>query len=129
PPITLLDVFQDHVRRRPLQPLLLFQDEVYTYEDVERRSNRAARLFSRRLGLQPAQTVAVFLPNEPTYVWTWLALAKLGCPMACLNCNVRGRALRHALAAARADLVLASPGERLPPAAWGGDRGGGVLRG
>ncbi|KAM6184276.1 long-chain fatty acid transport protein 5 [Sarcoramphus papa] len=109
PPVTLLDVFQEHARRRPRWPLLRFQDEVYTYEDVERRSNQAARLFSRHLGLQPGRNVAVFLPNEPTYVWTWLALAKLGCSMACLNCNVRGRALQHALAAAQATLVLASP--------------------
>ncbi|KAM9271863.1 long-chain fatty acid transport protein 5 isoform 2-T2 [Cariama cristata] len=99
----------EHVRRRPRWPLLRFQDEIYTYEDMERRSNRAARVFSRHLGLQSGQTVAVFLPNEPTYIWTWLALAKLGCPMACLNYNVRGRALQHALAAARATLVLASP--------------------
>ncbi|NXE43928.1 S27A2 synthetase, partial [Ptilorrhoa leucosticta] len=112
PAVTLLDVFQLHARRRPRQPLLRFQDEIYTYEDVDRRSNRAAWALSRRLGLQSGRTVAVFLPNEPTYVWTWLALAKLGCPMACLNCNVRGRALRHALEAARATLVLASPGER-----------------
>ncbi|NWX45520.1 S27A2 synthetase, partial [Steatornis caripensis] len=111
PPVTLLDVFQQHARRRPHRPLLRFQDEVYTYDAVERRSNRAARVFSRRLGLRPGQTVAVFLPNEPAYVWTWLALAKLGCPMACLNYNVRGRALRHALAAAQAALMLASAGE------------------
>ncbi|XP_075581610.1 long-chain fatty acid transport protein 2-like [Pelecanus crispus] len=109
PAVTLLDVFQEHARRRPRQPLLRFQDEIYTYEDVERRSNRAARAFSRRLALQPGQAVAVFLPNEPTYVWTWLALAKLGCLMACLNCNARGQALRHALAAAQATLLLASP--------------------
>ncbi|NXO58612.1 S27A2 synthetase, partial [Aramus guarauna] len=111
PAVTLLDVFQGHVRRWPRRPLLLFQDEVYTYEEVERRSNRVARAFSQRLQLRPGETVAVFLPNEPTYVWTWLALAKLGCPMACLNCNARGRALRHALGAAGATLLLASPGE------------------
>ncbi|NXP54906.1 S27A2 synthetase, partial [Heliornis fulica] len=99
PPVTLLDVFQEHARRHPRRPLLRFGDEVYTYEDAERRSNRAARAFSRRVGVRPGHTVAVFLPNEPTYVWTWLALAKLGCAMACLNCNVRGRALQHALAA------------------------------
>ncbi|NXF59729.1 S27A2 synthetase, partial [Ciccaba nigrolineata] len=110
-PVTLLDVFQEHARRQPHRPLLRFQDEVHTYEDVERRSNRAARVLSRCLGLQPGRAVAVFLPNEPTYVWAWLALAKLGCPMACLNTNVRARALRHALAAAGATLVLASPGE------------------
>ncbi|NWU73696.1 S27A2 synthetase, partial [Pterocles burchelli] len=111
PPVTLLEVFQDHARRHPHRPLLLFRDEVHTYEALERRSNRAARIFSRRLELAAGRTVAVFLPNEPAYVWTWLALAKLGCPMACLNCNARGRALRHALAASGATLLLASPGE------------------
>ncbi|NXJ03264.1 S27A2 synthetase, partial [Odontophorus gujanensis] len=111
PPVTLLHVFQSHARRRPRHPLLLFQDEVYTYGDVERRSNRAGRAFALRLGLRPGQTVAVFLPNVPAYVWTWLALAKLGCAMACLNCNVRGRALLHARSAARADVVLSCSGE------------------
>ncbi|XP_068277912.1 long-chain fatty acid transport protein 2-like [Nyctibius grandis] len=107
PPVTLLEVFQGHVRRRPRWPLLLFREDVYTYEDVDRWSNRAARCFSRLLELQPGHAVAVFLPNDPTYVWTWLALAKLACPMACLNCNARGRALRHAVATAGATVVLA----------------------
>ncbi|NXD31906.1 S27A2 synthetase, partial [Spelaeornis formosus] len=111
PAVTLLDVFQQHARRRPRQVLLRFQDEVHTFEDVDRRSDRAAWALSRRLGLQAGSAVAVFLPNEPAYVWTWLALAKLGCPMACLNCNVRGRALRHALEAAGAAVMLASPSE------------------
>ncbi|XP_066427582.1 long-chain fatty acid transport protein 5 [Molothrus aeneus] len=110
PATTLLDVFRQHVRLRPRHPLLLFQDQVLTFEDVERRSNRAAWALRRRAGLRGGgQTVAVFLPNEPAYLWTWLALAKLGCAMACLNCNVRGRALRHALEAAEATVMLASP--------------------
>ncbi|NXB99045.1 S27A2 synthetase, partial [Orthonyx spaldingii] len=125
PAVTLLDVFRQHARSRPRQPLLLFQDEIYTYEDVERLSNRAAWALSRRLALSSGRTVAAFLPNEPTYLWTWLALAKLGCPVACLNCNVRGRALRHALEAAQATLVLASPGER--GTAFGGLGGHGGL--
>ncbi|NXO91846.1 S27A2 synthetase, partial [Certhia brachydactyla] len=114
PALTLLDVFRQHARLQPGRPLLFFQDEVYTFEDVDRRSDRAAWALSGRLGLSGGDTVAVFLPNEPAYLWTWLALAKLGCAMACLNCNVRGRALRHALQAAGATLVLASPSE-----AWG----------
>ncbi|XP_068779533.1 long-chain fatty acid transport protein 5 isoform X2 [Struthio camelus] len=99
----------EHARRQPRRPLLCFQHQLYTYEDVERRSSRAARALARYAGLRRGQTVAVFLPNGPTYVWTWLALAKLGCAMACLNCNARGRALRHALAAAQAAVMLASP--------------------
>ncbi|NWS36851.1 S27A2 synthetase, partial [Polioptila caerulea] len=112
PATTLLDVFQRHARLRPRSPLLRFQDRLYTFEDLDRLSDRAARAFGGHLGLGGGRTVAVFMPNEPAYVWTWLALAKLGCPMACLNCNVRGRALRHALQAARATLMLASAGER-----------------
>ncbi|XP_050174869.1 long-chain fatty acid transport protein 2-like [Myiozetetes cayanensis] len=108
PPETLLDVFLLHARRRPQQPLLRFQDELYTYEDVDLRSNRAAWVLQRHLRLSPGVTVAVFLPNSPTYVWTWLALAKLGCVMACVNTNARGQALRHALEAAGATLLLTS---------------------
>ncbi|XP_025914968.1 very long-chain acyl-CoA synthetase-like [Apteryx rowi] len=109
PPVTLLDIFRAHASRQPRRPLLRFQDELYTYGDAERRSSRVARALARHLGLRRGQTVAVFLPNCPTYVWTWLALAKLGCAMACLNSNARGRALRHALAAAKAAVMLASP--------------------
>ncbi|NWX21352.1 S27A2 synthetase, partial [Aegotheles bennettii] len=111
PPVTLLDVFQEHVRRRPRWPLLLFQEQVLTYEQVDLWSNRAGRFLARHLGLSPGRPVAVFLPNEPPYVWTWVALAKLGCPMACVNVNARGRALRHAVATAGATLLLASAGE------------------
>ncbi|NXQ27475.1 S27A2 synthetase, partial [Alaudala cheleensis] len=112
PPVTLLDVFRQHARSRPRHPLLLFQDEVYTFQDLEKLSNKAAWAFSRRLGLESGGTVAVLMPNEPGYLWTWLALAKLGCAMACLNCNVRGAALTHALGAAGARVMVASAGER-----------------
>ncbi|NWR82016.1 S27A2 synthetase, partial [Centropus unirufus] len=111
PPKTLLDVFQAHAKRRPWWPLILFQDEVLTYRDVDTKSNQAARVFSELLGNRGGgQTVAVVLPNGPTYVWTWLALAKLGCAMACVNVNARGRALRHAVRAADARVVLSSRG-------------------
>ncbi|NWJ11298.1 S27A2 synthetase, partial [Crypturellus undulatus] len=111
PPVTLLDVFRGHARRRPRRALLRFGEELYTYGDVERRSNRVARALARHPGLRRGQTVAVFLPNCPAYVWTWLALAKLGCAMACVNSNARGRVLRHALATAEAAVMLTSPGE------------------
>ncbi|NXK88992.1 S27A2 synthetase, partial [Formicarius rufipectus] len=111
PPETMLDVFQSHARRRPRHPLLLFQDETHTYGAVDRLSNRAARALWERFAFPAGTAVAVFLPNSPTYVWTWLALAKLGWAMACVNCNARGRALRHALDAAGATVLLTSPGE------------------
>ncbi|NXV00819.1 S27A2 synthetase, partial [Cettia cetti] len=118
PAVTLLDVFRQHARSRPRRPLLRFQDEVYTFEDLEVLSNRAAWALRRRLELRGGRAVAVLLQNRPAYLWTWLALAKLGCAMACVNCNVRGAALRHALRAAGATVLLAGDGETGDMGTW-----------
>ncbi|NXK82185.1 S27A2 synthetase, partial [Amazona guildingii] len=111
PPHTLLERFHWRVRRHPGRILLRFQDQELSYGDLELWSNRAARVLRQRLRPQRGEPVAVLLPNGPPYVWTWLALAKLGCPMACLNSNARGPALRRALEAAGVQSVITSAGE------------------
>ncbi|NXU60056.1 S27A2 synthetase, partial [Turnix velox] len=111
PARTLVDVFEGHAARWPGRPFLLFQEQVLTFQQLQRKSNAAARLFLDLLALPRAHPVAVLLPNEPTYVWTWLALAKLGWPMACLNTNARGAALTHAVRAAKATVLLATKGQ------------------
>ncbi|NXX39867.1 S27A2 synthetase, partial [Tricholaema leucomelas] len=115
-------VFQAHARKGPKRPLLLYQEEVYTYQDLELWSNKAGRVFGQLLDLpgggrrgrgggdDDAQVVAVLLPNCPAYVWCWLALAKLGWAMACLNLHARGRALLHALETAGAGVMVTSLG-------------------
>ncbi|XP_054858568.1 long-chain fatty acid transport protein 2 isoform X2 [Eublepharis macularius] len=115
PPRTLLEVFRQRARRSPRKPLLLFGDEVYTYEQVERRSNQAARALREAAGLREGDAVALFLGNEPAYVWLWLGCAKLGCSLACLNCNIRARSLAHCFQCSGAKVLLADPG--LPKAA------------
>ncbi|NXG16334.1 S27A2 synthetase, partial [Grallaria varia] len=111
PPRTLLAVFELRARRCPERPLLRFQERLFTYGEVEGMANRAARALWHRLAPPAGTAVAVFLPNSPEYVWTWLALAKLGCAMACVNTNARGRALTHALDAAGATVMITCPGE------------------
>ncbi|NXG04245.1 S27A2 synthetase, partial [Sakesphorus luctuosus] len=111
PPCALLEVFQLRARSCPGKPFLLFQDETFTYGQVDAQSTRLAWALWHRCAPRPAQVVAVFMPNSPAYVWTWLALAKLGCAMACVNSNARGAALCHALRASGATVVIVSPGE------------------
>ncbi|XP_032297695.1 very long-chain acyl-CoA synthetase-like isoform X2 [Coturnix japonica] len=106
PPLTLLRRFLYHAGRRPQHPMLLYRDQLFTYRDMDLWSNRAARSFALQLGCNGGGCVAVFLPNVPVYVCTWLALAKLGCAMACINCNLKGRALLHAIRAAGPAAVL-----------------------
>ncbi|XP_026565494.1 very long-chain acyl-CoA synthetase isoform X2 [Pseudonaja textilis] len=109
PPRTLLEVFGQRARRAPDKPLLLFRDEVYTYQQVERRSNQVARALREHAGLRQGDGVALYLGNQPAYLWVWLGCAKLGCALACLNCNIRGRSLVHSFQASGAKVLLADP--------------------
>ncbi|XP_032089288.1 very long-chain acyl-CoA synthetase isoform X2 [Thamnophis elegans] len=109
PPRTLLEVFGQRARRAPEKPMLLFRDEVYTYGQVERRSSQVARALREHAGLRQGDVVALYLGNQPAYLWIWLGCAKLGCALACLNCNVRGRSLVHSFQASGAKVLLADP--------------------
>uniref|UniRef100_A0A8C3WTF4 long-chain-fatty-acid--CoA ligase n=1 Tax=Catagonus wagneri TaxID=51154 RepID=A0A8C3WTF4_9CETA len=106
---TILNTFLERARQTPHKPFLLFQDETFTYAQVDRRSNQVARALRDHLGLRQGDCVAVFMGNEPAYVWLWLGLAKLGCAMACLNCNIRGKSLLHCFQCCGAKVLLASP--------------------
>lgn len=108
---TILRVFLERVRQTPHKPFLLFRDETLTYAQVDRRSNQVARALHDQLGLRQGDCVALFMSNEPAYVWIWLGLLKLGCPMACLNYNIRAKSLLHCFQCCGAKVLLASPGE------------------
>uniref|UniRef100_A0A2K5QN30 long-chain-fatty-acid--CoA ligase n=1 Tax=Cebus imitator TaxID=2715852 RepID=A0A2K5QN30_CEBIM len=107
---TILRVFLEKARQTPHKPFLLFRDETLTYAQVDRRSNQVARALHDHLGLRQGDCVALFMDNEPAYVWLWLGLVKLGCAMACLNCNIRAKSLLHCFQCCGAKVLLASPG-------------------
>lgn len=108
---TVLHDFLEKARQTPHKPFLLYRDETLTYAQVDRRSNQVARALRDHLGLRQGDCVAVFMGNEPAFVWLWLGLAKLGCAMACLNYNIRAKSLLHCFQCCDAKVLLASPGE------------------
>ncbi|XP_061855823.1 long-chain fatty acid transport protein 2 isoform X2 [Colius striatus] len=109
PVSTLLDVFERRARRTPHKPLLVFGDEVFTYEEVERLSSQAARALRDAAGLREGGCLALFMGNRPAYVWVWLGCAKLGCAVACLNSNIRGASLLRSFQSSGATVLLAAP--------------------
>ncbi|NXD76578.1 S27A2 synthetase, partial [Halcyon senegalensis] len=111
PPSTLLDVLARQARRTPHKPLLLFGDEICTYEQVERRSSQAARALRDAAGLRTGGCLALFMGNRPAYLWVWLGCAKLGCAVACLNSNIRAASLLRCFQSSAATVLLAAPGE------------------
>lgn len=109
---SIVDCFLDAAKRHPNKVFLLFEGQEYSYGDVDKRSNKVARALQAAVGLKGGETVALFLANEPSVVWTWLGLAKLGCPAALLNFNIRSKSLLHCFSCCGAKVIITSAGKR-----------------
>ncbi|KAL1007624.1 hypothetical protein UPYG_G00089220 [Umbra pygmaea] len=105
---SMLDSFLDKVKVHPNKQFILFEKSSYTYRDADRESNKIARALSQHAVLKEGDTVALLMGNEPTYVFVWLALAKLGCAAALLNHNLRSKSLMHCFSCCGAKVLLAA---------------------
>ncbi|KAG8542050.1 hypothetical protein GDO81_027592 [Engystomops pustulosus] len=104
----MLDVFLQHVSTTPHKTFILYQDQAYTFRDLDLKSNRAAWTLRDYGKVKSGNCVAVFMGNEPAFIWLWIALAKLGCPMACLNYNIRAKSFLHCFQCSGAKILIAA---------------------
>ncbi|XP_066271769.1 long-chain fatty acid transport protein 2-like [Branchiostoma lanceolatum] len=116
PPVTIVDRFLHQVQLQPDKPFLLFEDEVYTYKDMDVMSNKVANFF-RGEGYRCGDTVAMLIYNEPAFIWTVLGLAKLGVKMAFLNTNLRTKSLLHCFKVAETKTLIVGKDDDLLDAA------------
>lgn len=103
---SILDSFFDKVKKHPQKTFLIFEESSYTYSQADKESNKAARALSTCVQLKEGDTAALFLSNEPQFVWIWLALAKLGCVASLLNCNIRSKSLVHCFSCCEAKVLI-----------------------
>lgn len=95
---TAVDRFADHTA-------LLFENQTYTYRQLEALSNRFAA-WADAQGIERGATVALLLPNRAEYVPAWMGFAKLGIATALINNNLTGAALAHCLSISGATHVV-----------------------
>ena len=79
----LHEVMRATAERFPDRPAITFKDEVLTFADFDRESNRLANGLAT-LGLGVGDRMALYLPNCPQYQLAFYAASKLGaitCPM------------------------------------------------
>ncbi|XP_034050895.1 very long-chain acyl-CoA synthetase-like [Thalassophryne amazonica] len=104
---SILDCFLDKVAKHPHKNFIVFEERCYTYSQADKESNKAARALRTHGHLEQGDTVALFLGNEPLFVWIWLAVAKLGCTAALLNYNIRSKSLLHCFSCCDAKVLVA----------------------
>ena len=102
---TIPNLFVRTVAKHKNKPAILYEDEVWTFQDLEDYSNAVANYF-RNEGFTYGDTVAIVLENSPEYVALWLGMAKIGIYPAFINTNLRGDALLHCVTVSDAKAVV-----------------------
>ncbi|XP_077177333.1 long-chain fatty acid transport protein 3 [Paroedura picta] len=110
---SLAQRFGRAARGRASRVFLRCEGRSFTYGQAERESNRVAQALRGGAGgvggpLEPGQTVALLMGNEPAFVWAWIGLAKLGVLPAFLGTALRRGALLHCLRSCGARALLAA---------------------
>ncbi|NWY03075.1 S27A6 protein, partial [Nothoprocta ornata] len=95
--LSLIDLFMQRAEKTPHKPFIIYEGKVYSYQDVDKRSNRIAQVFLHHGDLKKGDTVALLMGNEPDFIHVWFGLAKLGCVVAFLNFNIHSRSLLHCI--------------------------------
>lgn len=106
----VLDRFLEQTAAHPDKLFIVFGSERYSYAYTDTRSNQIANALQSHPRYKAGDTVALFMGNEPAFMFTWLALAKLGSPVALLNHNIRTKCLLHCFNCCKAKVLIAAPG-------------------
>lgn len=104
-PYTVADRLEERARDAADRPFLLFEDQVITYAEANRRADCIAQALLGA-GVRPGDVVALLMENRPEFVLFWLGLAKAGIVTALINTSARGAVLSHALEAVAARAIV-----------------------
>jgi acyl-CoA synthetase (AMP-forming)/AMP-acid ligase II len=99
-------LLEQNARDYPAHTALLHRDDAFTWADVNAHANRWARFFAHA-GVTRGDVVGLVMDNRPEYVFALLAVSKLGAVTACVNTNLSGPALSHALGITKTRFVMA----------------------
>lgn len=126
--ITICQIVEGFAAKTPRAPAIHYLERTISYRELDEAANRTAR-WATSQGVKKGDVVALLMENRPEFIMTWLGLLKTGAIVAMVNTNLRGAALAHCIAIAKArHLVLgselaapyaeASAGLESPPAVW-----------
>ncbi|XP_037297680.1 long-chain fatty acid transport protein 4 [Manduca sexta] len=103
--LTIPDIFHDVVNRQPDKPCFLYQDEVWSFKEVEDFSLRVTAALKAQGG-KKGDIVGLLLNNCPQMPAIWMGIARLGAVTPLINTNQRGNALVHSINVAKCDYLI-----------------------
>ena len=88
--------FEKAVKRNPHGYALLFEEQKYTYQQLNDWANQIGHYYLS-VGAQKGDVIAVMVENRPELVASVLALAKIGVTAALVNTSQVGKVLAHSI--------------------------------
>src|SRR4051812_37533001 len=97
-----------HARERPDAPTLSFQNKVWTWAELSTEVDKIAAGLDAR-GVSRGDVVALQLPNTPEFVFSYLAIARLGAVTCTLHMPYRGAEVQSLMRHSGARLAICLP--------------------
>lgn len=104
----VITVFRSNVSRHPNKTIFYYNDEKWSFRDLELYTNKVANAFISA-GFKPGDEVALLMDSRPEYVGMWLGLAKAGIITALINTNQRGGTLIHSITVINCKALIFGP--------------------
>jgi fatty-acyl-CoA synthase len=102
---TISDLIRRSANRYRDKKALLFEDRVWTYEELDKAATILARAFLDH-GLEPGDRLATFGRNSDAYLLAFLGAARAKLIHVPVNYNLKGQELHYILAQSGASCVL-----------------------
>ncbi|OWF41450.1 very long-chain acyl-CoA synthetase-like [Mizuhopecten yessoensis] len=109
---TVADYFDETVAMYPNKVFIVFQENSFTYKQVQEKANQVARA-ALEMGLHTGDVVAIMMYNQPALIWTYLGLQKIGVQQAFINHNLRSKSLAHCINVCEPKLLIVGQGKDL----------------
>lgn len=97
--------FEARAARHPERTALRFEDQAWTYRELNAWANRVAHGL-RHAGVRAGDAVGILMENRPEVIACALGIVKLGATATLLNHQLRGESLAHSLRITRPRIVL-----------------------
>lgn len=88
--------FEKAVRQNPNGYALKFEDQQFTYKELNKWANQIAH-FYLSIGAKKGDVIAVMVENRPELIAVVIALAKIGVTIALVNTSQTGQVLAHSI--------------------------------
>ncbi|NQT00199.1 MAG: acyl--CoA ligase, partial [Candidatus Omnitrophica bacterium] len=104
--------FRELATQFPQKPFLIFRNQAISYQQLVKQVNKLACAL-RKQGVKKGEKVAVYLPNSPEYVFSYLAVFTLGAAVVPLDVRLTNEELLGVLNHSEASIFVTKPLEGL----------------